>query len=81
VVLSERVSKEKALDDIQKHLQKKGFAHHEMPRRLHILVKPLSVEDGTLSLKQEPLRMVLQKMYFHDDEKKSIHKKKQNEQW
>lgn len=67
VVLSEKISEQKLHDDIQKLLQDKGFAHHDIPRRLHILSKPLSVEDGTLSLKQEPLRSVLHKMYFHHE--------------
>lgn len=59
------ISAEKLFQKIKKHLLQKGFAPYEIPTRVHLLVEPLSQKGGTLSLKQEPLRNIIQQTYFH----------------
>jgi len=52
----ERRSRTRALEDIRAHLVSHGFQAYELPRRLVWLDNPLRFEEGTLSLKQEPVR-------------------------
>ena len=51
------------LDTLHHHLATRGFQRYEWPRKIVWLETPLSMEKGTLSLKQEPVRHVLEKMF------------------
>jgi len=44
------------LERVQQYLEQKGFQPYEWPQYLVFLKKPLLFEEGTLSLKQEPIR-------------------------
>jgi long-subunit acyl-CoA synthetase (AMP-forming) len=53
------------LQNIRVHLQSQGFQNHEIPQEIIVVEKPFSVQDNTLSIKQEPKRHVLESMYYN----------------
>jgi len=56
-------NKDTLLHEVHTHLKAHHFQSHEIPVCLHILQRPLSIRDGTLSLKFEPVRHAIQHMY------------------
>lgn len=55
----------RVLRQAHEYLLGRGFQPYELPQQIIILEKPLSVQDGTLSIKQEPKRNVLQDRYYN----------------
>lgn len=48
---------------VRRHLLQKGCASYELPSHIHFLTEPLSVVEGTLTMKQEPKRRRLETLY------------------
>ena len=51
------------LPRVHQYLLSRGFQPYELPKQLVFLKTPLSEKDGTLSIKQEPKRHVLEALY------------------
>lgn len=54
------------LDKIHNLLVERGFQKYEIPKEVILLQTPFSVSEGTLSIKQEPIRHVIQQMYYNN---------------
>ena len=53
------------LRNVQEHLRQHGFQNHEIPLEIIVVDTPFSVQENTLSIKQEPKRHVLESMYYN----------------
>jgi len=56
---------DRMVQNIREHLGSRGFQNHEIPKEIIVVDTPFSVQDNTLSIKQEPKRHVLESMYYN----------------
>jgi long-subunit acyl-CoA synthetase (AMP-forming) len=63
--LSENNDTMMMLQYVQERLRQHGFQNHEIPQEIIVVDTPFSVQENTLSIKQEPKRHVLESMYYN----------------